>query len=503
MKISANSKLIIYALILLPLFAEAQGLILSENADTTPYLPLYSGRKGDNNLPARIIQNYRPTPDDQGESLSCTTFAAAYGAYSMLQAMFRGQPIQQNRYSAAFTFNQIPNAFAKGAQLTDVLKEIKTKGVCRTNTFENKHILDRKTPPYNAIEEAKNLLFPLEYTNIGLTVADIKQSLSLNLPVIIGVKVEKNFRAKYMNKANAVWLPETNAASFFHAMLVVDFDESDKSFEILNSYGPNWGRNGFIKIKQTDLVNANVLKEAFILMRAAKPSKGFDMDVSDLPQAPLDLEKQDNIGMFYLENLIGKGKNTEGGDSLIFESTAVRLNEETKVYEPYKKNRYKGEIFQFTASKIPIGCYLYTFSLDPTNKVTIHWPPDARCSETDKQAAEYYAPDAAQKPISAVILSPHIQLTIPSPNEGLKYDKVGEDKLITLIASQPIPDFKQRLDRFGAVSGDVWERLNSAFGNILIPKNRINYFDNKMMIQRFTHEKQGWVAPMVLAISVK
>jgi hypothetical protein len=62
---------------------------------------------------------------------------------------------------------------------------------------------------------------------------------------------------------------------------------------------------------------------------------------------------------------------------------------------------------------------------------------------------------------------------------------------------------KKRLNRFRAVSGDVWTRLNTAFGNILIPTDRVICYEDKMTVKRFTHEKQGWVAPMILTIPVK
>ena len=205
-----NTKWIVATLCWLPFLAYTQGLIIDETnkGDTLPYLPLFNGKKAATTLPAsRSLQTYSPTPADQGGSLACTAFSCGYGAYSMLQAMRKGESTSKNLSSAAFVFNQIPNSDKQGARIEDALDKIKDKGDCKLNTFPHDHIALRTPPPINTINEAKELYFPIQYAPVVTDINHIKQVLTWNLPVIIGAKVESDFRSRYTGKS--FWQPQS------------------------------------------------------------------------------------------------------------------------------------------------------------------------------------------------------------------------------------------------------------------------------------------------------
>ena len=484
-----------YLIILLVNFcflANAQGLILDDvGYDTTPRLPLYNGRKAATTLPASTKLALRPTPDDQNEALACTAFAGGYGAYSMLQAMRRGEGIGKNLYSSAYVFSLIGYDPTK-ASLKNVLDKICKNGSCLKSTFPNEHIAKRTQPPPNAVKEATNALFPMTNAVVSNTIEDIKQTIGLyKLPVIIGAKVEGNFKTKYM--AKDFWQPQVPSVN--HAMLVVGYDNTDDSFEIMNSYGANWGKSGFIKIKQADLVRKDVLLQAFVL--TPTNAKGFDEE--EAAQPIIDSTQMETVGLLGLKNLI----SINSPNSFVFEPTKVKFNKDLKRYETERRDWVRGEVFQFLASQILANHYLYVFSVDAENKLNIHWPPDARWQETNKQTIADYAPNIGQKPVSAVILSPETELTLPAHDKGLQVNAIGEDHLIVLVSTKPVTDFRQRLDKLKITEGPLSGRLNTAFGDILTPFDKLTYFKDKMMVRHKTYETQGWVVPVVLSIAVK
>ena len=82
-----------------------------------------------------------------------------------------------------------------------------------------------------------------------LKVLRIKESLAQGKPVIIGMNIRKNFSR--LKKGSKYWWPDLGNTTPIggHAMVVVGYDEADKSFEVMNSWGRDWARDGFVKIK--------------------------------------------------------------------------------------------------------------------------------------------------------------------------------------------------------------------------------------------------------------
>ena len=476
----------------------AQGLIFDPVAyDTTPRLPLYAGEKALQNQPTDYsLKAFCPTPDDQGTTNSCVAFACSYGAYTILEAKKKNWSTAvatQNAYSAAYIFNQIGKQ--NGMSFASAFDFMANKGLCRAKTFPNTLIFKGTTPPQAAIDEAsKNKMTPPPMPKIGATVAEIKSILAQGHPVIFGASVEPNFRD--LSFTNGIWSPSPKQKrTESHAMLIVGFDDKTQTFDIMNSYGKDWGTKGFIKLKYADL--PDVFKAAYILGSSGSRGFGDDSDIN----TPIDPTQREIVGAFSLKNFVEKTKNTEGSDSLKFEATRVFYNAEKQEYETNRKDWQVGETFQFVASAIPSGKYLYVFSLDAVNKLTVHWPPDARWNETDARTSVYYASNFGKKPVSPLILSPKTHLTIPSPDKGLQINHKGTDRLAVLIADQALPDFKQRLEKVKNTEGSLSARLQSVFGDVLIPYERVVYRKDAMQVQRFSYATKGLVVPMVLAVS--
>src|SRR4029078_3276887 len=77
----------------------------------------------------------------------------------------------------------------------------------------------------------------------------VKENLAQGAPVVIGMMVGESFMQDMMGKD--VWQPTPGDESMRgmggHAMCVVGYDDRKYggSFLIMNSWGPQWGNNGF------------------------------------------------------------------------------------------------------------------------------------------------------------------------------------------------------------------------------------------------------------------
>lgn len=83
---------------------------------------------------------------------------------------------------------------------------------------------------------------------------EIKAVISKGLPVVIGMNVPNSFESCI---GKSLWTPkitETKLDGYGHAMVVVGYDDKKHggAFEILNSWGEEWGNGGYIWVKYSD-----------------------------------------------------------------------------------------------------------------------------------------------------------------------------------------------------------------------------------------------------------
>lgn len=85
------------------------------------------------------------------------------------------------------------------------------------------------------------------------TLSDIRVALANGMPVVIGMAVPSSF---YECKSY-VWTPRSTdnlADSYGHAMTIIGYDDNlyGGTFEVMNSWGEDWGINGFTRIRYKD-----------------------------------------------------------------------------------------------------------------------------------------------------------------------------------------------------------------------------------------------------------
>lgn len=85
---------------------------------------------------------------------------------------------------------------------------------------------------------------------------DIKVALANGMPVVIGMLVPNSF----INCNSYIWSPssfDNIQNSYKHAMTIVGYDDNlyGGSFEIMNSWGEDWGINGYTRIRYKDALN--------------------------------------------------------------------------------------------------------------------------------------------------------------------------------------------------------------------------------------------------------
>ena len=216
-------------------------------------------------LPSKFsLKEYTPTPGDQGGSSTCTGWSISYGARTILEALsnqWNPSEINANTFSPSYVYNQIrpQEGCDFGTSLVDGLEIITNEGVLPYTEFG--YDCEREV---NKEEKARASSFKLkEYREIisrksKNKTLNIKKSLTQSNPVVIGINCPKS-----LYSAKDVWHPQKedyNKNINGHALTVIGFDDDVEggSFEILNSWGVQWGNNGFIWMRYSDLEHFSV-----------------------------------------------------------------------------------------------------------------------------------------------------------------------------------------------------------------------------------------------------
>ncbi|MFY9243085.1 MAG: C1 family peptidase [Polaribacter sp.] len=267
--------LLIFGLFLTNIFSQdnfGTGLKFDENLyeSITQTVPLVT--RSFTALPKSFsIKGYAPTPQSQGQQGSCVGWASAYGARTIAYAIknnwnYNTAKINQNTFSPAYVYNQIKvNDQCQGAYIENAMKLMNTYGAAKLLDFPYTDKSCTSIPNSFTTSKAKeNTILTYErlarWTNPDNLVGKVKKAISSKQPVVIGLFQYDKLIVDSQN----VWIP--NSGTHGHAMVVVGYDDNKAggAFEIMNSWGSNWGQNGFFWIKYADFERQ--IKTAYVLI---------------------------------------------------------------------------------------------------------------------------------------------------------------------------------------------------------------------------------------------
>ena len=97
-------------------------------------------------------------------------------------------------------------------------------------------------------------------------IEDTKKALSVGVPIIIGVNLTESFRLRSENEvvgigSDGLWVFKDGEESVGgHAMTIIGYDDYKHggSFQVMNSWGQDFGDDGFVWIRYNDFVKTTV-----------------------------------------------------------------------------------------------------------------------------------------------------------------------------------------------------------------------------------------------------
>lgn len=402
---------------------------------------VYEGLEDDANknpLPEAIsLLRFAPNRGNQGQQGSCVAWSSAYAAQTILTAAATGQDPNQVVFSPSYLYNQIRLEGCQGSYIQRAMESMQKNGGLPLNQYEYNDQDCEREPSSSEVQRGRqNVIHGFTRITNGdnineISVRGIKEHLNKNAPVAIGMMVGQSFMQDMMGRE--LWTPqgmdESQMGMGGHAMCVIGYDDRKfgGAFQIMNSWGPEWGKNGVAWVRYGDF--KNYVREAY----------GID-----------PLPKRSNVANIPLECAIGL-VNNDGGNNIPLRVTGSNL---FQTISPIAKGtRFKMSIQNATE------CYIYVFGQD-TNSTSYVLFPYLKKDETVSKHSPYCG-------ITGYRLFPKAQ--------SMEADNIGNRDYIAIVVSKDELDYNALNQAITNSRQSTYQgKVNEALQSILIRSARFN-----------------------------
>lgn len=408
-------------------------------------------------LPKRAsLLQYCPTAGNQGQYGTCTSWAIAYAARTIMEAERNGctDPVTNAReaFSPTFVYAKIkdPSAYdcKKGTYIPRGLQLLKDQGVPKKSVFYEDCA---SYIPAEAYSNAANYKIQDYFTLFSYgadaqkKIESTKMALSEGRPVIIGMRFFKSFY-----NAKDLWNGNTSQEDGAHAMCVVGYDDEKYggAFHILNSWGPYWGNNGFTWVTYSDY--GKYVRE------------GYEMYLGNKKTTPTASTLSGSMEI----QLATGGKMSVS----LSKSGNIRTYKVPKSYPSGTRYRI------LLSNREP--AYVYVLGSDKKGKPELLFPPTPN--------------------ISPALVYASNNIAIPDERWYIETDNtVGTDYLCVLYSQTELP-IENIIAQISHMQGDFPQRVTSALGsNNCVADSDISYGSSAISFSTSSNKR---VVPIIVEI---
>lgn len=218
-----------------------------------------------------------PPVYDQGDLGSCTGNAtAAITEFALMNKSTTPAPnadlYMPSRLEIYYYARVIEGtaSYDSGAQIRDCIKVVANKGVCDENKWPYDISKFAHKPSSDCMKEA-NKFKSLVYYKINNTDKHaIVGALLAGHPVAFGFTVYESFESDVVSQTGIVPMPGVDEQVLGgHAVTIWGYSLVGDYFIVRNSWGPNWGINGYCHMPAAYLTNPELASDFWVITNMA------------------------------------------------------------------------------------------------------------------------------------------------------------------------------------------------------------------------------------------
>jgi C1A family cysteine protease len=198
-----------------------------------------------------------PAPYDQNELGSCTSQAIAGNVHYELMKQNPAKAFQPSPMFIYYNERVIENSVNEdaGAEIRDGIKSLVRWGVC-PEQYHPYVISKFKTKPSKLAYKQALPHRVDKYLRVTQDLEHLKSCLADKNPIVFGFAVYESFESDEVAKTGVVQMPGRREKDLGgHAVLAVGYRDYDRRFIVRNSWGINWGINGYFTIPYEYVLN--------------------------------------------------------------------------------------------------------------------------------------------------------------------------------------------------------------------------------------------------------
>ena len=259
-----------------------------DQRDKTKYFSIVNHKSFNNDL-----RNKCPPVYNQLNLGSCTANALAF-AYQFDE---KTEDFTPSRLFIYYNERKLENTIDSdsGASLRDGIKTINKIGVCNEDNwvYDPNNFSDK--PPENCYKEAK-LHRTVKYHKIKQELNQFKGCIKSGYPFVFGFSVYQSFESDEVASNGLMPIPAKDEKLLGgHAVAAVGFDDSKKCMIIRNSWGEEWGDNGYFYMPYKFIINPAFCSDFWVIEKVEESNDNQQQNQDNNNSSNVQTENQENI----------------------------------------------------------------------------------------------------------------------------------------------------------------------------------------------------------------
>lgn len=219
-------------------------------------------------LPDKVdLREQCPAVYDQGQLGSCT--ANAIGGALEFDQMKQRQPspFTPSRLFIYYNEREIEGSVDSdsGAEIRDGVKSVSKQGACKEDTWP--YDIDKfRDKPSDASYTEGSEHQAIRYLRVSQTLNQLKGCLAEGFPFVFGFVVYEGFESQEVAKSGHLEIPRAGEQQLGgHAVLAVGYEEDSQWFIVRNSWGAEWGIDGYFTMPYPYLLQSTLASDLWTI----------------------------------------------------------------------------------------------------------------------------------------------------------------------------------------------------------------------------------------------